>query len=390
MNVLYTIKNYIFNRVFKLNQKIIKEIELVDEYIEHFNEPKKLFDRSYYQYLCQKKQYEYSKLYCILYDVMNLFSLFMIILLLILPKRLYYFFFPIKEIEKDVDAVAVFGKHLEDRIPEELKKEFNKIHYLESKALLITNLEKKYIFELWREHPFSCNFVLKNLLKVGIYRHSIEEYKNASAIICSCEYSYTSSILTQYCRRRNIVHINIMHGEIYTELSKAFFEFDRFYIWDEYYKKLCVERMRASANQFIVGVPSCLLFDDVSQENIIECKYFFQDHTKDQMVKVKQLLEKITENYMVRPHPLYTNIESLKEVFEESKIESSKISIGRSIMETEKIISWDSTVLLQAYLNGKKTIIDDVSNKSRYKYAVSAGYIMANKSKILSHIIVND
>lgn len=387
MNALYKTKNFFFNRIFKMEQSFIKDFEEIDEFIKSFDEPKTLFDRSYYQYLCQKKQYKDAILYSISYEALNLVSLIALVVLMLIPKPLYLLFSPIKERDTNVCAIAAFSKTLEDRIPAELKYEFDNILYLESKSLLLTNKEKDFILELWKAHPFSCNFVLKNTLKVGMYRHVMEKCNNISAIICSCEYSYTSSILTEYCRRQNISHINIMHGEIFAELSKTFVEFDRFYVWDEYYARLCVDRMRASENQFSVAVPNCLLFDNVMKNESIECKYYFQDHTKKQILEVKRILEKISYNYKVRPHPLYTNMADVVSVFDEDRIEKSNTPISQSIMETKKIIAWDSTVLLQAFLNGKKTIIDDVTNASRYNYSIEAGYIMANKSERLSEMI---
>ena len=385
MKILLSIKNYFFYKVLKLNAVSVKEAKIITEYINHFEEPKDYFERSYLQYLCQKKQYEDARTYNFLYTLLNFFSLMALLLLLITPNSVYKILFKPNKIH--ADAITMFGQVLDDRIPFELKNEYFSIKYLERKGILLSGIEKKFVLSLWKRYPCSVNFVLKNALKIGTYSYAINNTQDIKAIIASCEYSYTSSILTEYCRYKNVEHINIMHGEIIVELTKTFFAFDRFYVWDKYYVDLCTERMRAPREQFVVAVPECLIFDESKSLEKIEYKYYFQDQNEEQIIEVKKILDKLSKNYMVRSHPIYTEYEIVYENFDLTRVEDNSVPIEDSIMEAQNIIAWDSTVLLQAYLNNKNAIIDDVTDQVRYKTSAEAGYIMTNKCEKLSKLI---
>lgn len=381
MKKLVQIKKLVFDKIKKLDSLNTFSVKEVDDYIKSLGVPRDLIERSYYQYLCQKKHYSQSVCYNILYFSMNFFAFIVLVVLLLIPST-----FLGRLIKKqNSDAICMFNESLEDRIPHILYDEF-KIDFLTKKKFFITAREKKFLLQIWARYPFSMNFVLKNMLKIGFYRYSIECSKNLKAIIASCEYSYTSSILTEYCRQMNIEHINIMHGEIVVELVKAFFEFDRFYVWDEYYIDLCVNRMVVKSKQFLVAIPPCLKFNVTRDINKFDLKYYFQTHSKEQILKVKKILDSLSENYMVRVHPLANNKEYVRLIFNSEQIESNEITIENSIMEAKCVIAWDSTVLFQAYLNNKMTIIDDVSNVERSAYVKEAGYIMSSKSIPLSQI----
>lgn len=65
----------------------------------------------------------------------------------------------------------------------------------------------------------------------------ITKYQS-KAIVVHNEYSFTSSILTAYCETRNVLHINVMHGEKMYYIRDSYFRYDRCYVWDAYYRDL--------------------------------------------------------------------------------------------------------------------------------------------------------
>ena len=67
----------------------------------------------------------------------------------------------------------------------------------------------------------------------------------------SAEYSFTSSILTAYCERNRVRHINVMHGEKTFFIREAFSRFHIFYVWDDFYIKL-FHQLRANRTEYVV------------------------------------------------------------------------------------------------------------------------------------------
>lgn len=379
MNIILKIKNKLFNAMQKSKKTENLTVEEKKEFIRNLGLPSDLYERSYFQYLCQVKVNSYNIAFKLFYIFLNVISFFAIIILLLVP-----FSYKNKN-NQHIDAVCIFDKSLADRIPIDVIEKYGKIEFVKKARCVLYPKDKKYFLKIWKRYPVSFNFLLKSLLKIGIYRCCLCEYGNIKAIIVANEYSFTSSIMTDFCHYNNIKHINVMHGESIYDLVKTFFYYDECYVWDAFYSDL-YSSMGAYNKQFIVSIPPCLIFNNLNSTERIKYKYYMQNQTKEQMIKIKQILESLTDNYMVRPHPLYTNVKDLNEIFDIDKTESSDIEISRSIMETKYIMAWDSTVLLQGYLNGKKVILDNVTNLERSK-AVEEGYIMANKGIKLSQII---
>lgn len=386
MELLIRIKNKIFGR---LNFTQAVDVLTMDEkrrIIHSFEYPKSLYERSYFQYLCQKKAHSNKAIFQIFYFLSNIFSFCVIVFLLVRPQKdLKY---KKEEQFKETNAICVFNETMKDRIPVELMDQYDNIRFSSSKRIVLLPQDKVFFLKIWKQYPLSMTFLLKNLLKIGIYRFCLCSNYNVSAIITANEYSYTSSLMTAFCRVNEIQHINIMHGESVYDLTKTFFCYDQCYVWDDFYIDLYIA-MGAYRGQFIIAIPPCLKFSNITVSKEIQYKYYFQSQSKDQMVLAKSLLEKITNDYKVRPHPLYTDIKSLIEIFDKEHIELPDVPISESIMEAKYIVAWDSTVLLQGYLNGKCAIIDDVTNPMRYK-SLADSYIMAQKgikfSKILNPI----
>ena len=379
MRTILKIKNKIF--VFFQNRYKGKQLSIEEkkQYIKSFGKPKDCFERSYFQFLCQKKEKPF--IFKLIYAILNIPSFFLIIFFLIWP-------FKCKDnINKNTkeDAICMFDKNLNDRIPNVLLNNINDIKFLEKIKYNYTYSDKKFFINLWKNYPCSFNFLLKILLKIGVYRYYINQIKDAKLIITANEYSYTSSAMTEFCKINNLAHINVMHGESVFDLDKTFFCYDKCFVWDEFYIELYC-KLGASKEQFIIAIPPCLKFDDILSSDKISYKYYLQSQTKIQMEEIKRLLESMTDNYIVRPHPLYTNLRILNDTFDKKVIENNDISIEESIMETTNIIAWDSTVLLQAYLNDKNAIIDDLSNPERNKF-IEYGYIMNERAMRLSSMI---
>ena len=180
-----------------------------------------------------------------------------------------------------------------------------------------------------------------------------------------------------------------MHGEKLFNIRDSFCRFDRFYIWDEYYKNLFNE-MNHYENQFIIDIPEINIAKYNKNNKLI--KYYLQNESLDELKSIYYLLKKLElkgYDIAIRVHPRYSNIANVNRIFIDIDIEE-KIYIIDSIMECRYVISKFSTVLFQAYLLNKEIIIDDITNEDLYKSLKEYEYIIFDKKHhILSEFILN-
>ena len=79
-----------------------------------------------------------------------------------------------------------------------------------------------------------------------------------------------------------------------------------------------------------------------------------------------------------RIHPRYTDLSVLRKYVSDEEIEyPKKVSILESISNMEYAVGSYTTVLLQAYLSGKKVLLDDVTYKKRFEQLKEYRYILA-------------
>ena len=290
-------------------------------------------------------------------------------------------------------AIILFAG-VSDIVPLELKSKFNEIaivNFGEHYYLRIDDLE--FIWSLILRYPFSYYFILKNTYKIALYRAIIDVHK-PKAIICSSEYSFTSSLLTAYCNKEGIKHVNVMHGDKLFYIREAFFQFHQCYVWDNHYIDL-FKTLRADKNQFIIAIPPSLRIEINPREVFIfDFTYYLGGETKEELNCIREALERLPVapiRISVRPHPRYSDLKLVSSIFTSFQIESTEsTSISQSFSSTKSIVSLYSTVLYQGYMIGKEIIIDDVSNEAKFNMLLDLQYIMLSKPyKKLSTLIIN-
>lgn len=346
------------------------------KYIEHFPEPKDDIERSYYQYCCQ------MKLKGSISFMLNIVSL---------PMLIIYYFKSNSECEDGVKYDAVFFSNgvTESIIPNELRKEYSQWKNLVQSGENLTQKDKHFFKEILRRYPFSWHFLLKNLIKIRFYSYITEHYRPNAIIVCG-EYSFTSSLLTAYCEKNKITHINVMHGEKLYYIRDSFFHFHQCYIWNEYYRKI-FELLRADTNQFIVKTPPSMKIynrDHVCKQ--VNYTYYLAAENRERMEIIAKCMRSLIskgESVAIRPHPIYSDLNLVREIFNDMDIEE-ELGIEQSILRTEHAISGYSTVLNQAYHSNVKIVVDDVSDYEKYKTLFDARYIMLNvEHQLLSEVI---
>lgn len=343
-----------------------------------------LIKRSYYQWKCQRfLQFNYLYLFLINIISMPIIIAFIIyvIIIKINPKH--------TEKTKKTNRKIAINIGYSNCIPNTIKKEFNILNGKKGFNFDLADF-KFFIKNVYLKYPLSFYFNLKILIKISLYSYIIKNY-NLNAILVNSEYTFTSSILTLYCRLNNVEHINVMHGEKLFNIRDSFCEFDRFYIWDEYYKDL-LTKLNMPDKQFIVNNIKTKKYETNKMYNNLNIKYYLQLETEKELEKISSKLKELKVlgyNVLVRPHPRYSDLKKIESIFNGIKIEKLDISIEESIDSTNYVVSKFSTVLYEAYLKNKNIVIDDVSNEKLYEDLKSYEYIMFSKKHILLSDIAN-
>lgn len=355
-----------FKRVFQtFNQMTIFDVPVAaqQQFLESLPEPKDDIERSYLQYRCQNRLMKRG-----MPLLLNAAAI---------PLSLAYRFKLRSRTENgdkpaggERTAVLLYADR-DTIVPDSLREEFDITRIPDFQGRLrLTAEDEAYLRELRRRYPFAFYFRLKCTLKIAMYRDAITRFA-PKAIICSSEYSFTSSLLTDYCQRQGIIHINIMHGDKAYDIRDTFFSFDRCYVWDRHYVDLFRD-LRAQPEQFITELPpSMRLPRRESSWERVDATYYLANETEEQIRTILNSLSVLSrqgKKVALRMHPLYP--EHAKLLYENPYgllvEEPRDVPIEDSLLRTGCVISLFSTVLLQASANGIPIVIDDMTDHARY------------------------
>jgi hypothetical protein len=376
----------IVNMAIKIQSKLSKgkqpffmmSIDEQQRILKSFKEPLNLIERSYFQYLCQMKQTP-----LILKAIQNLVAA-------VLTPYYYYKYSQNKTVsyaDKKMGAVFIAGTKDISYVPETIKNEFEQIYLSDYNDVgQLTIKEKKVIKIIYKRYWYKPYFCLKCMMKIALYANQIYKY-NSKAILTIGEFSFTSSVLTFYCNEIGVEHINIMHGEKLFNIRDSFVKFDRYYVWDQHYIDLMV-KLRAEDKQFRIEKPSVVHFDIKGHGDYkYDLTYYLGGENKKDLYNIKASLLDTRiplKKICIRYHPRFSDEKQIRNIFNCFKIENpNEVPLDVSVSITKFVVSLYSTVLYQAYENGGKIIIDDLSNPIRYELLKSLNYVMMNKPHIL-------
>lgn len=364
----------------KRNSVFTYPVDKQKTYIAHFPEPKDGIERGYFQYRCKAKLYGQP-----LHFLMNLAAF---------PLSLYYLaLYRDTGITAGQQADAVFfpdGKPF-NIIPDSLLVRFKNLIPLPSADRALTKEDRKFLKSIFRKYPVSWMLWMKLIIKVAQYSHAITKYRPQAIISCN-EFSYTAPILTEYCHTRGVKLINVMHGEKLYDMHDAFSKYDEFFVWDQAYVDLFIS-MRGDPGQFVVEQPQSLRISNVGNiEKKYDYTYYLTAETDEELEIIAEKLKKLQKKgkrISVRPHPRFSDISKVNEVFSFANIENWKaVTIEESLLQTGAAISLHSTVLYQAACNSIPIVINDISNPAYFEKLKELGYICLRKEhKLLSEII---
>ena len=343
------------------------------KFLASMPEPKDDIERGYCQYRCQ------AKLQGRFMNSLISFASFPVTLLMLLKYSRASA--PEKEQPCENRAVLFRDGKPANIVPVSLQEEFAQVITDPVEGGVLRKEDRKFIGQLFRRHPFSWLFLLKCTIKIARYRYAMEKYAPRALIVCN-EYSFTSSVLTEFCGRNQLELINVMHGDKFFDIRDSFFHFHRCYVWDAHYIRL-FESMRAASGQFRVEIPESVRFHvEQLPEKCYDYTYYLGGENREALLRLHNMLARMQENGVsvnVRPHPRYTDMEALKQIYTDIHVEDGQDTIEMSVLKSRAVISQFSTVLLQAYYNGIPVVVDDVTNPEQYEKLRELEYSMVDK-----------
>ncbi len=381
------LKKYIPRLLRRMHREFKVPVDKQKKMLNSFKEPADDFERSYYQYVCQRLFW--GRLF---YFGASAASIVLLPLKLRQFKKMVGMSGSIEDEKTDLVLVAdempdgIFPHAIIDSYNSKIRVGAMDGFYFDEEDLrFFETLKGRY-----RWHPY---FLYKCLMKQAGYSYIIHRYKPECITTCGGEFTYTSSFLTEYCNQKGVEHFNTMHGEMFYYILDAFSHFNRFYVWDEYYADLLIS-LRAKS-EFVVALPDSVKMNleevDIAGLRTYDYKYYLQMQDGDVLKNIADSILKLKEkgaSISVRYHPRTINLDEIKRVMPGVDLENPReISIDKSIASARNVVGLNSTVLFQTYISGGNVIIDDVSNRDLFIKLKEMQYMMINKCHLLSEYI---
>jgi len=357
-------------------------------FLNSIKEPQNNLERCYAKYLC--RMYYFDKLYIFAANLAAICAF-----LINIPV----FFRSIKTTEQDSFRegfllIKESNVGYEDIIPNGLYSEYGEPFIISKPSKenwLLTPDAKIILKQSFRKYPLSFYFNFIIFKELALYSPLLIKYKTKAIVTYVNERNIASPILSELCEKNLIDFVTFMHGEYILQLIQGFMRFTKFYVWDEHYVDMFKNDLRCTSNKFIVYTPKkyCKKVNSkkTGEEFEFYATYYFGAESRKRIEKVSEAFNMLKEKgkkCKVRPHPRHTNLKAIKNAFKEFLIEDPlKISLSESIDSSEYIIALSSTVLTEAYYNGKSVVIDDYSEPERYQNLKKRKYIMLEKPHLL-------
>ncbi len=362
-------------------------VEKQKKVLNSFKAPTDDFERSYYQYVCQRLFW--GRLF---YFGASAASI------VLLPLKLRQFKKMIGQQDtfegEKTDLVLVADEMPDGIFPHAITDGYSsKIRVGAMDGFYFDAEDLKFFESLkarYRWHPY---FLYKCLMKQAGYSYIVHRYMPECITTCGGEFTYTSSFLTAYCNQKGIKHFNTMHGEMFYYILDAFSHFNRFYVWDQYYADLLVSLKAKS--EFVVALPDSVKMNleevDITGLKRYDYKYYLQMQDGDVLKNIADSILKLKgkgASISVRYHPRTINLDEIKRVMPGIDLENPReVPIDKSLATARNVVGLNSTVLFQTYVSGGSVIIDDVSNRDLFDKLKEMQYMMISKCHMLSEYI---
>lgn len=377
-----------------------KEINKVDEIPdigewEHFLKclpiPEDSIDMAFNKYLCRMHYFPWHK------------RIFMNILGLgAFPVELFYLTRSNQSIKAMNRGKAVLEKSrdvptFKDIFPEELYEEYDvkTIDNFNKKFGILCKEARTLLFKCIKRHPFNFFFIYFVYMELAAHSCFLLKYNPEATIVYVNERNVASPIITELYEKDGRKLISFMHGEYLLQLVQGFMKFSRYYIWDKSYVDM-FKWLKCDIEEYVVYTPGKLRkkWNLEDHETPYYCTYYLSGQSKESILCLGNILEQMEKNgkkCKVRPHP--RSLQYIKEImntFKSITIEdSAKVSLKESLSNTKYVVGLNTTVLSEAYIEGKEIVIDNISDYPHFIDAQKRGSIVFQRDHVLLSEIVN-
>lgn len=349
-------------------------VEDQESFLNSLGEARNDIDRGFKQYLCQN--FFVPKWKVCLFNVAAAF---------IVPFMVMFYLLKGLFVRKGERVGAIIEKKgMEEVIPVVVREKYqpDNRYWNESSSMSLKDIG--FFLKLVAKSPHHPYFVLKAMMNVVRYSDMIRRH-SPSVMIEFGEFSFSSSILTAFCHRYGVKHIDIMHGEKLWFIRDAYFHYDECYVWDEYYANL-FRSLKAEPTQFRVALPPSLHINTDAQSNLnayADYKYYLALYSEEQIagiVRSMAFAKQEGKTVKYRPHPRYSDLDLLRKYVTEDEIENpAQVGILESVSNLEYAVGSYTTVLSQAYFSGKKVVLDNITYRQQYEDLKKMKYILSEK-----------
>lgn len=385
-----------FNRRVLFDSKNVKkhrEMEDQKSYLEKLGKPKDQYEKAYFKYKCHA-YYHYSLLIRIVYNFVGLIMVpfFAILLALKSTKKEFSAFVP-------DGAILIVSPTMgyKDIFPPQIGEKYTSIKEVKPLTIRERYMDREAwnrfgtcVARYWR-HPFFC---LEALIRISGNCELMYRYHPQAIIGYGWERDFIAPILLEYCKSKGVDRLTFMHGIFVYSIDKAFLSFTKYYVWEPYYVNMFTQ-LRASPESLEIYKPQKYNPIVAPRPEGVEYEYFltyyFTADSKERMVRIKKCLDLFTKegfSCKLRPHPRFTDLALLRELFPDYLIEDSSWTLADSMECSKYIAAYNSTVLAEAFYSNKEVLIDDYVDPSKFKNMIDRGYIMLSRPhKLMTEVV---
>jgi hypothetical protein len=383
------------HKLTSINRVPFEKLREREQFRSSLPEPADYLERSFFQYLCQYHEHP---------NLRGALNVLCVPIAIYLAARLLIFRMSATVCRKDCGLQVAAPSRIigimdasVDILPSAILRTEEKIPIYPIRGdikfdAVAGEIAEKMLKRYWNEP----HFVSKCVLRVLRYA-ALKAEMDCDVIVASAEYSFASSVATDYCGSRGIRHVNVMHGEKILNPVDSFCSFHDFYVWHEHYINLFRE-MRGFAERFIVSMPTSwqhLKGVGQREEVAYDLTYYLGwELSGEDLTSILETLRSLKESGLVvcvRMHPRYGSRTIIRNTFEGFNIEDpTDVSLPESLRKTACVVSLFTTVFWEAMSARRDIVIDDMSNPYFYNTLKDVRYLwVSGKHALLSKRFVH-
>ena len=372
------------------NTELEPDVDAWYAFLDALKKPADVFEEAYNKYLCRMYYFKRGKA-----AVLNVIS-FLVLIPLTIRMLSHKSNFP--KIDKDLLLLEEQSDvSYKDIFPYELKDIYREFKIVKREKGTLGNLgdeAKQLYLRTWKKywaHPYFLMWIMKELSNHSNY---IEKYNPKALAFYINERNVASPILTKLYEDRGGKLISFMHGEYLLQLIQAYFAVSEYYIWRKEYSEMFKVDLRCPIGNLIVYQPDKLT-KKWKLEKVVpdfDITYYFSGESLESIKKIYEVFKKLCSRGMkckVRPHPRYSHLDVIKDTFVDIPIENPKATLmEESLANTLYAAGLATTVLSEAFIEGREIVIDNVSNPNLYNNLSARKYaVLSLKHHLLSDFL---